>query len=129
MILNNTIKDWLIAVSIIIAALILLRLFQAVVVNRLKTFSARTNTSIDDFATTVLQASVMPLLYILAINFGLKYLVFSTRATEIIHVALMFVVTFFILRIITSAISYGFKQALVGKGKTELREKQAKVSC
>ena len=125
-ILNNTVQDWMITLSIIIAALILLRLFQFVVIRKFKKFSANTSTSIDDFVIATLQASVMPLLYILAINFGLKYITITARAANIIHVALLLAVTFFVLRIITSTIGYLFKQALTRKEKTELREKQAK---
>ena len=125
-ILNNTVRDWMITLSIIITALILLRLFQFLVIRKLKQFSARTSTSIDDFAIAILQASVMPLLYILAINFGLKYITISEKAANVIHVALLVVVTFFVLRIITSTVGYLFKQALTRKEKTELREKQAK---
>jgi small-conductance mechanosensitive channel len=47
-------------------------------------------------------------------------------ASEILHVALLFVVTFFVLRIITSFIGYLFKQAASKKERNELREKQAK---
>ena len=125
-ILNNSVKDWIVALSIMMVAFVLLRLFQFVVVRKLRKFAATTSTSIDDFAIAVLQNSVMPLLYILAINFGLGYIVISAKAANIIHVALLLVVTFFVLRIITSTIGYLFKQALTRKEKTPLREKQAK---
>ena len=116
----------MVALSIIAVAIVLLRLFQSIIVGKLKRFSEKTSTSIDDFAITVLQNSVMPLLYILAINFGLNYVSLPARAVDIIHVALLFVVTFFVLKVITSTIGYFFKRALTRKEKTELREKQAK---
>lgn len=125
-ILDNSIRDWTICVSIIIASIILLRLFRYLIVKRLKVFSGTTKTTLDDFAIATIQTSVMPLLYLLAINFGLKYITMPARVSEILHVALLLVVTFFVLRIITSFIGYLFKQALTKREKNELREKQGK---
>jgi hypothetical protein len=38
-VLNNSVRDWLIAIGIVVGAIVLLRLFQALIVKKLKSFS------------------------------------------------------------------------------------------
>lgn len=68
----------------------------------------------------------MTLAYLLAIYFGLKYITIPDRAVDVIHVAMLSIVTFFVLRILNSIIGYLFKQGLARNEKTELGEKKAK---
>jgi small-conductance mechanosensitive channel len=124
--LNNTIRDWAVASIIIVVAIIILRLFQSIIIKRVKTLTAKTRTTLDDFVIRTIQSSVMPLLYLLAVYFGLHYLQLSAKVSSVIQVAVMFVTTFFILKIISSFITYAFQQALVKQEKSEHREKQSK---
>lgn len=125
-ILNNTIRDWAIAFSIILVSLVLLRFFQSIIIRKIKSISERTTTTIDDFIIQAVQSSGMPLLYVLAFYIGLKYIRMPAKASQVIYIALLLVITFFLLRIITSFIGFIFKQALAGKEKNRQREKQAK---
>jgi small-conductance mechanosensitive channel len=125
-IFNNTIRDWAISFSIILTSLVLLRFFQSIIIRKIKSISARTTTTVDDFIIQAVQSSGMPLLYVLAFYVGLKYIKMPAKASQIIYIALLLVITFFLLRIITSFIGFIFRQALAGKEKNRQREKQAK---
>jgi small-conductance mechanosensitive channel len=124
--LGNAVRDWAISFAIITGALIFLRLLQSLLIKRLTTYAIKTKTTIDDFIGNLLQASVMPLLYILAFYFGLSYLHLPDRVNNIFYVAITVAVTFFILRSATSFIGYLFKKTLAGTTGNEQREKQAK---
>lgn len=124
--LNNTVRDWAIALAIMTGAIIALRFFQAVIITRIKKITSRTKSSLDDFIISTLQKSLMPILYVLAIYTGLKYIILPARATSIIQVALMLFNCFFILRIITSFIRYLFHQSLSRHETNQQRERQAK---
>jgi len=124
--LGNTIRDWLIAAGIILVSLIVLRLVQAVLILRIKKFAATTKTSFDDFVIGVIQSSVMPLLYVLSVYFGLQYLTLPARVGKVLHVAIMLVVTFFILRLLTAFVTYAFEKAMRAHQGNQQREKQAK---
>ncbi|MBK5271065.1 MAG: mechanosensitive ion channel family protein, partial [Bacteroidia bacterium] len=126
LILNNTIRDWTISLSIIVVTIIILRLIQTIVIRRLKVYAEGTKTNIDDFIIIMIQSSVMPLLYLLTIYFALKYIKISSTAEQIMHVAILLIVTFFVLRAITSFIGFTFKEALKRKEKNAQREKQAR---
>lgn len=123
---GNPLKDWLIVIGIISAAIIILRLLQSFIIKRVTKLTARTKTTIDDFIIATVQKSVMPLLYVLAFYFGLQYLVLPEKAANIARVAVMVVVTFFILRIISSFIGYSFRQALNKREPNQQREKQSR---
>lgn len=124
--LNNTARDWAIALGIILASIIALRLVQYFVIRRLKALSERTQTTIDDFLIRIIQKSVMPLLYILTFYAGIQYLALPAKAKNILHVAILVVITFYFLRIITSFVGYVFHRALVRHGKSKERERQSK---
>lgn len=125
-VLNNSVKDWMISLAIIVGVILTLRVFQSLIINKVRSLTKRTKTTIDDFIVSTIQSSVMPLLYVLAVYFGLQYLTFSAKANSVIHIAVMFVITFFVLKIISSFIAYVFRQALLKQGRTEQREKQSR---
>lgn len=125
-ILNNTIKDWAISFSIIIVSILVLRVLKTVFVKRFKTFSQKTKTSIDDFIVFIIQKTVMPLLYVLAVYFGLQYIEMPAKPAKIVHIAMLLAETFFILKTITSFLRYLFTKTLSGDEQNEKREKQAK---
>lgn len=124
--LNNPVRDWLIAIGIIVLAVACLRIFQAVIIKKLRVFSARTKTSIDDFIFIALQRSVMPMLYVLAVYLSMQYLVLSDRVRSVGRIAVMVVVTFFVLRMISAFIAYAFKQALQKQEYNAQRQKQSR---
>lgn len=125
-ILGNSVKDWTIMLSIILTSIIFLRFLQSVIIGKVKAYSSKTKTTIDDFIVAMIQSAVMPLLYIWASYFGLKYIDMGTRVSNVLRVAMMVAATFFILRIITSFISFSFRQALKRQQENHQREKQAK---
>lgn len=121
---NNTIRDWMIALGIVIVSMVLLRWIKQIVVARIKAFAARTTTTIDDFVVTLIGRSLLPLFYLLAIYSGLHYLELPPKPGRVLHILIMVLVTFFIIRGITAFISYSLRKAM-GKGDQQ-RENQAR---
>jgi small-conductance mechanosensitive channel len=125
-ILDNSIKRWLIALSIVTISILVLRLLQFLLIKKLNAFARKTKTTLDDFVISVLRSSVMPVLFVLAIHFGFLYLNFPPNWIAIEHTVLLIVVTFFVLRAISAFTSYTFQKALLRHEKNEQREKQSK---
>jgi small-conductance mechanosensitive channel len=123
---ENPLSDWLIAVGIIAVSIIVLRLLQSVIIIRIAALTAKTKTTVDDFLIKTIQKSLMPLLYVLAVYFGLHYLDLPAKGQSVARVAVTVVITFFVLRIITSFIAYSFRQATVRREQDKQREKQSK---
>lgn len=125
-ILNNTVGDWTITLSIILVSLIVLRLLKFVLVKRLRTLASKTKATFDDFIISIVHSSVMPVLYVLAIHSALQYLTLSPKFAAVENIAVMVATTFFVLRIIASAIGYGFRLAVSRHEHNAQREKQSK---
>ncbi len=125
-ILNNAISDWLRMLGMIGIAIVCLRLVQNIIIKRLVLFVGKTKTTVDDFIISIIRASLMPLLYSLAIYAGLQYLDFTPKWRSVEHVAIMLIVTFYVLRMISSFIGYLFKSSFLQKEENEQRKKQSR---
>lgn len=124
--LGNTLKDWAIAIGIIIVTFIVLRIARNIVLGRLKLWSQRTNTQFDDFLISLIDRFVVPFLYILGIYWGLQSLQLSPKVARVTHVAILVAGTFFIVRLISSAIAYLINNYVGHQGDQESRRKQAR---
>lgn len=124
--LNNTVRDWTICLSIILVSLVLLRIARVSIIYKVKALAARTTSNIDDFLVVLIQRSFMPMLYVLAFYFGLKYIQVSERIATVLHITVMVFVLFFFLRMINSLVSFFFQKILTGTEEDEHREKQSR---
>lgn len=124
--LNNTLRDWVIALSVILLSMTAIRLLSWLIVKKIKAIAAKTKTTIDDFVISAIQSSGVPLLYIYAVYAGLEFLTFSQQLQRISQVVMMLCTTFFLLRALTSFLRYLFSQALSKQEKSESREKQSR---
>lgn len=121
---NNTLRDWAIALSIIVGLMLLFRIFRTVVLKRLKTWSAGTESTMDDFAIRLLERSILPLLYLAGFYAGIYYLTFPPRVDRILKIGLMVAGTFFILKLISAFIHFGLYRAIRHHENREAKEKQ-----
>lgn len=124
--LGNPVKDWAIALGIILLALLVSRILQKIVLKRIQQLASKTTTSLDDFVIGLLQRSVMPFLYILSFYFGLQYLVFPLSFQGILHTSMLAIAVFFTIKIIVSIFSYLFQQFTTRGDKDVSQVKQAK---
>jgi len=123
---NNTIEDITIALGIILLSLLAIQLVHKVLIRRLKTAATRTKTTFDDFILTLLQSAAIPLLSIIAFYFGLQYLTLPAKAATVLHIGVLVVITFYLLRIITSFIGYIFRRSLLKNEQNTQRVKQSR---
>ena len=72
--LGNAIYDWLWVGLIFLAALLVLKLFKLIMVDRLKRLSAKTKTEIDDIVIDALDSIRWPLYVLVAIYFSLNFI-------------------------------------------------------
>lgn len=123
---GNTLLDYTIVVSAIIIGFFILRIIKYVALKKLKKWAASTETSIDDFILNGIEKSVIPLLYILLVYAGIKYLTVPQKFMNVITTAVLICVMFFVLRTITSAIKHMVFHYLDKKEDSEVRQKQAR---
>jgi len=113
--LNNTLREWSFSFLIIIGTIVVLRIFQTVVIRRVRAKALKTKTTLDDFVVRQIQLSIMPFLYLLSIYIGIHYLELTYRAQNISRTALLIIIVFFTLKIINAIISYVFNPVTENK--------------
>lgn len=123
---GNSIRDWAIALAIIIGCVFLAKVLRSVVLVKLKKAAAATRTTADDFVITLLGQTGMPFLYILGVYSGIQYLSIPAKVQGILHVAILVVSVYFILLVITKIVGYLFQGFLNRRQGQQAELKQAK---
>ncbi len=123
---NNTILEYLIATGLFVVLILVLRLFRKIVLWRLKKWSEKTKTTLDDFIVRIIERAVFPLL-----NFGAFYLSFTTleltdKVYKLLHGVSVVVITFFILRLVIAVIKYAIESKMMKEDDTDAKLRQIK---
>lgn len=121
---GNTVKEYLIAFAIIVAGIIIVNIFRKIILSRLKVWSEKTETEIDDFLIKGIEKTAVPLLYFGVLYVAIKSLTLSAQADKIVNVASIVIVTFFIVRLIMSIIRFSLNFYLKRKGSPEEKQRQ-----
>lgn len=103
---GNKVLDYLIAIGIYAVIILAIRLFRKVLLSKLKKWSEKTTSSLDDVLIGLVEKSVLPILNVLAITSSLQYLTLNPRVSKIIHIGLAVAITFFVLRLISNIIRH-----------------------
>ncbi|MCD9016508.1 mechanosensitive ion channel family protein [Parachryseolinea silvisoli] len=101
---NNTVQDYLIALAIIVVGTLALRIFKGTLLRRLEKWANTTKTTNDDFLLKSVERFALPALYYFIIYSGINYLELTPKADNVLRIATALVITFFILRLISSII-------------------------
>ncbi len=123
--LGNSLLQWAIALGIIAASILIVKLVKRLAIVRLKKWAMGTATSWDNFIIEVVERSLLPLCYVSAFYFALKTLQFSTSVDSVMHIAYLFAFTFFILKIITAAFKKFVYSFIEREEDSESKQKQA----
>ena len=123
---GNSFKDWAIALGIIAVSFSLIKVLKGPVIKKLEKWSHKTVITFDDFIVLAIEKTLIPFLYFAAIFGAFDYLTFNTRITHIIQVARLFIITYFILSLITSAIQYSIYSFLEKQENSDVKKKQAR---
>jgi small-conductance mechanosensitive channel len=123
---GNTILKYITAIGIFVLVIIVVKIFRIVVLKRLKKWAAKTQTTIDDFILNGIKKSIIPILYYSAIYFAARSLNLSDSARNIFDVLSIVVVTFFIVRLITSTLDYSIISYAAKQEEADQKAKQLK---
>jgi small-conductance mechanosensitive channel len=123
---GNSFKDWAVALVIVVVSFSLIKILKGPVVKKLNKWAKKTVSTFDDFIVFAIKKTVIPFLYFAAIFGALNYLTFNTHTTHILEVAELFIITYFILSILTSAIHYSIFSFLEKQENSEVKKKQAR---
>ncbi len=123
---GNTVRVWAYALGIVIVLFIVAKLVQVIVVKRIRKFSEKSANTFDDVIVRVIEKTGMPLAFILSFYAGFRYLAVPPRVTQVVHVAILIITVFFIIRTISIFLSYFFLKFSKAKSGNEVQIRQTK---
>ena len=123
--LGNTLMSWALAISLLVILFIVIRLFRSVVIRRAKKWSLKTTTSWDNFLIEMIESSVVPVFYIGSFYLAFSMLTMPANINRVLHIAFLIVVTFFALRIVSSAFKKFVLSFIHHQENSEGKQKQA----
>ena len=107
--LNNRVLDYLICVGIFLVSVIVIKIFELIILKKIKKWAKKSVTTLDDFVVSVFEKIVAPFLYFGALYLSLQILNLGTVVTKIINIVGIAVLTIVIVRIASALIAYGFE--------------------
>ncbi|MHB1179043.1 MAG: mechanosensitive ion channel family protein [Daejeonella sp.] len=122
---GNSIQNWTLSTVIFLAGLLAIFFFKRVVLKRLKRWSSRSETTIDDFLISNIEKSVVPLFYLAVFRLALNALSIGSKITSVLHVATLLFITFFVLRLITALVRKFIFSFIKTNENRDTEEKQA----
>ncbi|WAC14953.1 mechanosensitive ion channel family protein [Dyadobacter pollutisoli] len=123
--LGNTPISWLIAIALLACLFIFIRFFKSIVIRKAKAWSVKTTTTWDDYIIEMIEGAVVPLLYVDGVYFALTTLSLPAKVENIAHIVFLMAVTFFALKIISSAFRKFVFSFIQAQENSEAKEKQA----
>ena len=108
-VLDNRILDYIIFIATFLAGIAGVSIIKSIILNRIKAWSEKTATTIDDFLIRIFETKLIPILY-----FGVFYLTFNSLAMadqvrRAVDIAGIVILTFFGLRFIMALINYSLE--------------------
>lgn len=123
-IFGNTVLNYLIALGIFVGGMLIVFIFKTYILSRLKKWSERTNTNLDDLLVKAIEKSLIPVVYFGIFYAALHTLNLSPEFKTGLNIATTVIITFFVVRTIISALGYALKSYAKKSEDSEKREKQ-----
>jgi small-conductance mechanosensitive channel len=101
---NNTIKAYLLVIGIIFLSIVILALFKRTIIKKLRIAAAKTEGTTDDFIIDGADRFGLPIIQFAIIYWGLNFLELSLGAERLITNVTSVIVTYYILRLLSSII-------------------------
>ncbi|MFO7524588.1 MAG: mechanosensitive ion channel family protein [Ignavibacteriaceae bacterium] len=124
--LGNSYYDYLVASAILVFGMTIVTLFKKIILSRLKKWAEKTRTNLDDLLLKAVDKSILPLIFFGVFYLAVKSLTLSDTIESILNIVTSVLITFFVVRMIISAINFSLKSYLKRYEDNERRERQLK---
>lgn len=113
---QNSSYEYLMAFAIFIFWLVILKLFQMIILNRLKKIAVKTKTDFDDVLISIFLKIKPPFYFLISLYFSIKSLVLPLLATKIIYALFIIVIVWEMIRGLEKLLDYGVRRYLDRNG-------------
>jgi small-conductance mechanosensitive channel len=106
---QNSVSAYLSVVGAFVIGIVIIQIIKRIVMHRLKAWSRKTATTIDDFFIGVINSKLIPVLYFGIFYLSVKSLKITPVINKTINIAGVVILTFFGVRLIVAIINYGLE--------------------
>ncbi len=121
--MGSPVSSYCLAAGIIIAGILLVWVLDKVVVAVMKKKAKKTDTSIDDFLTRNIEKSLIPVLYVGVLYYGVKNIALNPVLEKYINMAAVALVTIFGIRFLARLANYFIENLWVMKEQDPAKKK------
>ncbi|MBX2967310.1 MAG: mechanosensitive ion channel family protein [Cyclobacteriaceae bacterium] len=121
---NNTVQDYAIAVAIFVGGVLILRLFRNYLLNRLRAWAAKTETTIDDLMVTGLERFGLPILNYAIFYWAIHHLTLAGRVSKTVTIVTAVFIVYFVVRIILTVTRKALETYVLRQENGESKLKQ-----
>ncbi|WP_114783937.1 mechanosensitive ion channel family protein [Botryobacter ruber] len=101
---SNSVEDYFIALAIILIGSILVAAFRRIVLQKVKKWTSRTNTHLDNYVVESADRFGIPALYVGVIYIGLNYLLLAEKVKDAIYAITTVAVTILVIRFVSNTV-------------------------
>ncbi len=116
---ENTVIEYITALGIFIIAIAAIHIFKTIILFRLKKWAEQTETSVDNLLIKAVEKTLIPLLYLASLFLALQYLTLPQKIDRWIEIIAAILITFLLLRTITSALKFSLGSYMKKRGYAE----------
>ncbi len=120
---QNTLLDYVISFFIFILGLIFIKVFNKIVLKRLKVWTEKSTVIIDDFLVRIVEKALIPLLYFGVFYLSIRSLILTAYLTKVINVLGVTILTILTIRFSVAMITYILENYWLKKEKDMAKKK------
>ncbi len=120
---QSSVADYVLAGLIFIGVALVLKVFQLIILKRLKALAKKTKTDFDDVLIEIFERIRPPFYFLVALYFGIKTVVLPDIVSKIVDIAFIVVIVFELIRAAERIVDYLVKKFLSKTGSSEEEQK------
>ena len=124
--LGNSGWNYLLAILVFIGSIIILKIFQVIILRKLKKLAEKTETAADDLLIEIFQNVRPPFYFLFSIFLSIRYLNISEFANKFLFVILVVMIVMEVIRAFEKLLDFYTKRYVEDPGKDESEQKQVK---
>src|SRR5690606_8280504 len=121
---NNTVREYAIALGLILGGIIVVYFFKLLIVKRLKSWAEKTPGTWDDFIVESISHFGMPIVQWAIVYWSIHSLHHSENVQRAIEIATSIIVMYYVLRLISSVVTVMIKSGIRRRGHSEDKVRQ-----
>ena len=125
---GNSGQQYAIALAVFVGLMIVFKIFQVIVLHKLKTLTDKTETDVDDFVLGLIKHIKPPFYFMVAFYLGTQFLDLNDFLRRVVFGAFVIIVVIQIITVAQKVIDYFIKKKILKPGEEETdKDKEAIV--